>query len=60
MGGLRKICKLYGGMIVTQHGKSVEYVWDYVNDEPVIKSQKKSKQKPVKAKVKQLQTKLFE
>lgn len=40
MTGLRKICKLYGGMIVTgNNGKTIRYVWDYANDEPVPESQ---------------------
>jgi len=32
MGGLAKICKAYGGMTVSANGKTVKYVWDYVND----------------------------
>lgn len=39
MGGLRKICKAYGGMTVTIDGKTTEYVWDYVKDEPVLKEE---------------------
>ncbi len=39
MSGLRRICKLYGGMTVTIDGKTTEYVWDYEKDEPVKKSQ---------------------
>jgi hypothetical protein len=36
MSGLRRICKLYGGMTVTGNdGKTIRYVWDYANDEPV-------------------------
>lgn len=35
MSGLRMICKLYGGMKITQNGKTVNYVWDYAGDEPV-------------------------
>lgn len=38
MGGIRNICKIYGGLKVTQNGKTVEYVWDYIKDEPRIKS----------------------
>lgn len=38
MGGLRRMCKAFGGMIVTGNGgKTVEYVWDYAADEPVPK-----------------------
>lgn len=35
MGGLARICKLYGGMKVTAQSKTVNYVWDYVADEAV-------------------------
>ena len=35
MGGIRKICKMYGGMKI--QGK--DYVWDYANDEPVPASE---------------------
>ena len=36
MGGLRRICKAYGGMKVTGNsGKTINYVWDYVADQPV-------------------------
>lgn len=40
MAGLRRICKMYGGMTVTgSDGKKVNYVWDYANDEPIPKEQ---------------------
>ena len=39
MGGIRNICRLYGGLKVTQNGKTVEYVWDYIKDEPRLKSE---------------------
>ena len=35
MGGLRRICKAYGGMTVSSGGKTIHHVWDYANDEPV-------------------------
>ena len=36
MGGLRKLCRLYGRMKFTDaEGKSITYVWDYVADAPV-------------------------
>jgi hypothetical protein len=36
MGGLRRICKAFGGMrVVGNDGKAVNYVWDYAADEPV-------------------------
>ena len=39
MAGLRRICKLYGGMkFKGADGKTVEWVWDYVRDEPRLKS----------------------
>lgn len=37
MGGIRRICKAYGGMTVKIDGQTAEYVWDYVKDEPVLK-----------------------
>lgn len=38
MGGIRNICKIHGGLKVTIDGKTVEYVWDYIKDEPRLKS----------------------
>ena len=35
MGGLRRLTKLYGGMVV----QGVHHVWDYVADEPVLQSE---------------------
>lgn len=35
MAGLRRICKLYGGMVVNGE----RYVWDYAADEPVLASE---------------------
>ena len=36
MGGLARICKMYGGMVATDaDGKTVKWVWDYANDVPV-------------------------
>lgn len=37
MAGLRRICKMYGGMTVSANGKTIHYVWDYAKDEPVDK-----------------------
>jgi hypothetical protein len=35
MGGLRRICKAYGGMTFTDaKGVKTEYIWDYIKDEP--------------------------
>lgn len=40
MGGIRNICKAYGGMKFTDaNGKTTEYEWDYVKDEPRIKGE---------------------
>lgn len=39
MGGLAKICKLFGGIKVTSDGKTVEHVWDYDHDEAVTKDE---------------------
>lgn len=35
MGGLRNICRMYGGMTVSIRGETIHYVWDYAKDEPV-------------------------
>ena len=36
MAGLRNICRAYGGMKVTgNNGTTINYVWDYVADEPM-------------------------
>jgi hypothetical protein len=39
MSGLRRICKAYGGMTVSSGDKTIRYVWDYANDEPVPDSE---------------------
>jgi hypothetical protein len=40
MGGLRNICKAYGGMKFTDaNGKTTEYEWDYAKDEPRLKGE---------------------
>lgn len=40
MAGLRRVCKLLGGMTVTGNdGKTVKYVWDYAADKPVPESE---------------------
>jgi hypothetical protein len=40
MGGLKRLCRLYGRMeFVSQNGKKTVYVWDYAKNEPRIKSE---------------------
>lgn len=39
MSGLAKICKLYGSLKVKQNGKTVVWLYDYVNDKPRLKSE---------------------
>lgn len=39
MAGLTKLCKLYGGIIVESNGVKIEYIYDYVQDRPRIKSE---------------------
>jgi len=49
MSGLDKICKKYGSIKVTDSaGKKAIWVWDYVNDVPMLKSKiiKKIKHNP--------------
>lgn len=43
MPGLRMICKLYGGMRVSDGKRTVEYVWDYENDCPVTSDELKKR-----------------
>lgn len=40
MGGLARICKMYGLMEVSDaSGKKVTWLWDYANDKPRLKSE---------------------
>ena len=40
MGGLARICKIYGGMnIKDSDGKSIEWIYDYIQDKPRLKSE---------------------
>ena len=40
MGGLARICKMYGSMEVTdKNGKKVTWLWDYFNDKPRLKTE---------------------
>ena len=40
MGGLARICKMYGSIEVSDaNGKKVTWIWDYANDKPRIKSE---------------------
>ena len=40
MGGLARICKLYGSMKVKgNNGEVVEWVYDYAKDKPRLKSE---------------------
>lgn len=40
MGGLARICKMYGSMEVSDaNGKKVTWLWDYVNDKPRLKTE---------------------
>lgn len=46
MSGLRKIARLFGGIIIKGNdGKEVEYEWDYKKNIPVVK-------KPIKKSIK--------
>lgn len=35
MGGLARICKMYGGMTVSDGKTTIKYVWDYAADKAV-------------------------
>ena len=40
MGGLARICKMYGSMEASdENGNKVIWLWDYVNDKPRIKTE---------------------
>ena len=40
MGGLARICKMYGSMEVSDaNGKKVIWLWDYANDKPRLKTE---------------------
>lgn len=39
MAGLRMICKMYGGMRVSDGKETVEWIWDYAQDKPVRKDE---------------------
>lgn len=40
MGGLARLCKMYGAMEVKgADGKKVTWLWDYANDKPRLKSE---------------------
>jgi len=40
MGGLARICKMYGKIKMTDtNGKKVTWIWDYVNDQPRLKTE---------------------
>ena len=39
MGGLAKICKMYGGMVVSRNGKTVEWYYDHVKETHRIRSE---------------------
>ena len=40
MGGLARICKMYGSMEVSdKNGKKVTWLWDYFNDKPRLKTE---------------------
>lgn len=40
MAGLARMCKMYGSIEVTDaNGKKVTWLWDYVNDKPILKTE---------------------
>jgi hypothetical protein len=40
MAGLRKLCKIFGGVTVTgDDGKTIKYVWDYAADKPATEAE---------------------
>lgn len=58
MGGLNKICKLYGRMKVSDaNGKSVMWVWDYVNDKARLETEMTKEEKMASEKAKWMSVK---
>ena len=58
MGGLAKICKMYGSIKMSDaSGKKVTWLWDYVNDKPRLKSEMSKKEIAESQKVKREQNK---
>jgi hypothetical protein len=45
MGGLKKICKVFGSMTVSANGKTVTYEYDYANDIPRPKGEMTKEEK---------------
>jgi len=40
MGGLAKICRIYGGISAKDsNGKTVKWLWDYVNERPRLETE---------------------
>ena len=51
MGGLARICKLYGSLQVADaQGKKVLWLWDYANDKPVTSMTRKEEAASERAK----------
>lgn len=59
MGGLAKICRMYGSMKVSDNGKTVLWLWDYANEKPRLASKmtKEEIAESERAKYEQLKTK---
>jgi major membrane immunogen (membrane-anchored lipoprotein) len=60
MGGLARICKMYGSFKVSQNGKKVIWLYDYKNDKPRLKSEmtKEEITESEKAKWEQIKTQM--
>ncbi len=53
MGGLAKICKLYGSITVKGHnGQAVKWIYDYANDKPRLESEMTKEEKLASEKAK--------
>ncbi|MES2733582.1 MAG: hypothetical protein V4714_17690 [Bacteroidota bacterium] len=40
MGGLARICRIYGGITAKDaNGKTVTWLWDYVNEKPRLETE---------------------
>ena len=53
MGGLARICKMYGSMDVSDANENkVTWIWDYVNDKPRLKTEMSKEEKIASEKAK--------
>lgn len=57
MGGLARLCKMYGSLEVSADGKKVIWLWDYANDKPRLKTKMTKEEIMVSEKAKWMKAK---